>query len=241
MRASNLVIRMMPAWARREHTQGATSAYSTFAGAVLFERLGKDLASAQRGQFFLAHVMMPHYPYIFDDQCRQHPPEMWLSREDPAAGDVHNTPAGRALRYDRYVEQLRCTMRRVDEVIEAIPAELRTDAVVLVHGDHGSRIARIRPQESRRSELVSSDYADSYSTLFAVRGPGIEPGYETGQVSIACAMRALADTDYRSLSGVSACTSPPTVFLPDRTDGFRFTERPLPPFQRDRGIEVTRR
>jgi hypothetical protein len=91
------------------------------------------------------------------------------------------------------------------------------------------------------AELVPSDYIDSYSTFFAVRSQGISAGYETGQVSIVCALSALVDATYQSLSAVPDCKRPPTIFLPDRTDGFRFSERPLPAFPADRPIELTRR
>ena len=203
-----------------------TTPYSTLAGAAMFNRLTADLAHAERGQLFLAHVMLPHYPYMYDAECGLLPPEKWLTRDDPSALDVTNTPQGRALRYDRYVEQLRCTLRHVGELIDAIPASLRADAVVVIHGDHGSRIALLDPLESRHSELVASDFVDSYSTLFAIRSQGIRAGYEEARVSVACALKALVEAAFQSLDGIVGCAATPTVFILDRGRGF--TEWPLP-------------
>ena len=56
----------------------------------------------------------------------------------------------------------------IDQLLAAVPAGLRQDAVVIVHGDHGSRIARNDPTAVERTLFSAADYADLYSTLFAV-------------------------------------------------------------------------
>ena len=45
--------------------------------------------------------------------------------------------------------------------------------VIVVHGDHGSKI-----REHAERELSRADYVDTFSTLFAVRQPGLPAGYD---------------------------------------------------------------
>ena len=50
------------------------------------------------------------------------------------------------------------------------------DAIVVVQGDHGSRIVRHMPVLENAARLTAQDLRDGFSTLFAVRRPGVAPG-----------------------------------------------------------------
>jgi hypothetical protein len=54
-------------------------------------------------------------------------------------------PDGRAERYQGYFQQMLCAQKKVDALIAAIPPSLRDDAVIIVQGDHGSRISLVDP------------------------------------------------------------------------------------------------
>ena len=48
--------------------------------------------------------------------------------------------------YALYFEQVTCAHRMIDgSLLAAVPAGLRQDAILIVQGDHGSRIGRNRP------------------------------------------------------------------------------------------------
>jgi hypothetical protein len=186
----------------------------------------RDISRAQRGQVVFAHVLLPHYPYVYDRKCRVRPPREWLERRDNAdapAGSV-NSASGRELRYARYAEQVECVQSRLDQLIRAIPAALQRDAIVVVQGDHGSRIVRTEPRGV--TQPSSADYTDSFSTLFAVKTPWLLPGYDRRIVSITCLMRTLALSDFHSVEGLDVCTGDPRVFVSDD----RWIARPLSPF-----------
>ena len=69
--------------------------------------------------------------------------------------------------------------RRVHGLIEALRRSGQFErAIVLVHGDHGSRISQM--SLGVQKNLTSDDLRDAYSTSFAVKAPGIAPGYDTG-------------------------------------------------------------
>jgi hypothetical protein len=54
------------------------------------------------------------------------------------------------------------------------------DALIIVHGDHGSRIAINSPSSKNRKLLSDNDFRDNYSTLMAIHMPEIEGRY-TGE------------------------------------------------------------
>lgn len=70
------------------------------------------------GEALVAHVIMPHSPYVLDDKCHVKPVREWKARHHDGA----------ALAYD---EQVQCA--------KSIIARLPENAHVIVHGDHGHR------------------------------------------------------------------------------------------------------
>jgi arylsulfatase A-like enzyme len=192
------------------------------------DRLQRDLAGAQRGDYVFAHLLLPHYPYRYDDTCSLLPVDSWMRRDlaDAPAGQT-NTVASRTARYAAYARQLHCVYRKLDEILEAIPAELADDAVIILQGDHGSRIVLVEPRLARASLMSATDYVDSYSTLFAVRSPRIATGYENREVPITCVLKTLVESNYGSLTGLDTCTTSPSVFVFDGSEAY---PRPLPAF-----------
>ena len=76
----------------------------------MFDAVTDDLSKARPGTFLFAHILLPHYPYIFDSACNQRPAHKWLIRSDPdrvnVTGGIVNVPEGRAVRYAAYLEQI---------------------------------------------------------------------------------------------------------------------------------------
>ena len=149
---------------------------SVFPGAMqLLAHLQNDLrADDPRGTLYFAHLLSPHHPYEVDAACRsQTRPTFWLDL--PAT----NTPAERAWRYGLYAGQTECLYRHLTalfQMIDSIPA-LR-HMVVIVHGDHGSRIVLHYPLKRLLASMQPSDFTDGFSALFAIRAPGIPAGYD---------------------------------------------------------------
>ncbi len=185
--------------------------------APMFDAVAQDLSKASPGTFVFAHFLLPHYPYVYDANCEQRTDGKWLNRSDydhdNGPGGIRNVPESRAERYRAYFQQLLCAQKKVDGLIASIPPALRQDAIIIVQGDHGSRISLVDPSTKAQANLVPSDYADAFSTLFAVRSPTIERGYDERLAPITCILRALAESDFQSTSGVDSCSSPNIVFF----------------------------
>jgi hypothetical protein len=73
------------------------------------------------------------------------------------------------------------------------------------------------------------DYRDSYSTLFAIRAPGLEAGYDTRPVPITCLFKTLAASGFHSADDMGACSSERVVFM---QDGRSTVREPLPDLAR---------
>ena len=196
----------LPRWPWEELRLAPLTAFA------IFERLEGALATASRGEYYFAHLYLPHFPYVYDAECRLRRPNAWLSRWSqegldrdrwgPAgfSGASKNTPPTRRARYRRYFEQTRCLYRRLDTLFETMRRSGRlADAVIVVQGDHGSRITLDDPDSGRTRPLGDGDKVDSFSTLFAVKAPGIAPGYDLRLMSLQTLFGHLAGSRFRSV------------------------------------------
>jgi hypothetical protein len=197
----------------------------------VLDKVRADVANGRPGEMVFAHLLLPHYPYVFDAQCRPRPTADWLERldHDDAPPGAINSPQGRAIRYAHYIEQVRCTHKKLAELVAAIPPALQHDAIVVVNGDHGSRIPLVEPIVPHDAQMSSADYTDSFSTMFAVRSPDIAPGYDRRIAPITCILWSLVETNFRSADGVDGCAGSPSVFM---AGGGSMAARPLPAFGR---------
>ncbi len=215
----------MPAWNWERNRISPVSTIN------VLEKVRRDVEAARPGELVFAHLLLPHYPYIFDAECRPRPTADWLERldHDDAPEGTINSREGRATRYAHYLEQVRCTHKKLGELIDAIPASLRRDAIVIVDGDHGSRIALVEPIVPHAAQMSSADYTDCFSTLFAVRAPGVARGYDRRIAPITCILWSLVETNFKSADSVDACAGTPSVFV---SRGRSMAPRPLPAFDR---------
>ncbi len=151
-------------------------------GPVVSKMVFADMVGAvQRrpeGTAFFAHLILPHNAYLLDADCKPNKDFInWVFRNGSMLRpELSNTPASRARRYALYFEQIRCIYHLLDGLFSAMRADGSLDkATIFVHGDHGSRIAMYDPQLHFASLLTAQDIVDGYSTLYAVRMPGLAP------------------------------------------------------------------
>jgi len=137
-------------------------------------RVASDLATASPGNVYVAHLLIPHQPYIFDENCQVLTVEKWTDLQEPS---TLITESSRRERYFRYKAQVTCTDQMVTALLDGLAAnEHLQNAIIILHGDHGSRIgptlySRISPQYE-----PSDHKRDFYSAFFAVHLPAGRPG-----------------------------------------------------------------
>lgn len=156
---------------------------SNISSMAVFKRLADDIRAYPRGTAFVAHVLLPHFSYVYDEDCElETDVGRWLSRSE---GYLLNSEASRRERYGLYLAQVQCTTRQVESLLTALKsAGVYDEALVVVHGDHGSRISRVLHNRGPWEKLSKVDLIDIYSTLFVVKKPGLAPGYRDDQRSI---------------------------------------------------------
>lgn len=172
------------------------------------DRLIRDVSLAKGGTAFFAHLLMPHYPYVYDSDCAVRSPiSKWRLRQDR---NLENTPESRRLSYIQYFEQIGCVEKRLSDLFSAMKRANTFDrATIIVHGDHGSRIGLADPGTAIKSILTPVDYADAFSTLFALKAPGVRAGLDSRMLPLASLMRFAADRDNSRLSAPPK----PSVFV----------------------------
>jgi hypothetical protein len=75
--------------------------------------------------FTFAHLMSPHGPYVFDQDCRPAPQRAGRSRSKYEAA--------------AYVEQIQCLNRMVLDLVTTLLRTSELPPVILLQGDHGSK------------------------------------------------------------------------------------------------------
>jgi hypothetical protein len=170
------------------------AASGSLGGFAVLDRMTEDLASAQPGNVYFAHVLAPHFPYVMTSTCAVAAPSQWEYRRS-------SRPV--AARKAAYENQVRCLTRRLDQVISAfLSSPAGRDGVIIFHGDHGSRITEMDPIEPNAGKLTPADLMAGYSTLFAVRGPKLAAGLDSQPYATPDILRQLARSDFTSLDGI---------------------------------------
>lgn len=148
----------------------------------VLDRLIEDLKQAQRGDLYFAHLLLPHYPFVYDADCRLKPVANWMNRRRGSWDS----------RYSAYFEQVRCTTRRIGELLTSLEANpLSDDATIIVHGDHGSRLGDADFEKTSIGSWSSRDLVDFFSTFFAARGPDVEPGLDVRTLALQDLLQAI--------------------------------------------------
>ena len=168
--------------------------------------LSAELARPQRGTAYVAHILLPHAPYVYDPACRLKRLDRWAVR---SAGPM---PARRK----SYAEQAGCVTSLVGGLIDRVRAtDAGRDAIFIVHGDHGSRVMDSLPDASRAGAISKEDYAAGFSTLFAVAS-GEGPGRVVKvQAPVSGLLESFVNNDARGL-GEGRTPADRSIFLADQ-------------------------
>lgn len=148
-----------------------------------------DLATLRRGEARFAHILLPHDPYILRPDCTVKPESEWLDEHGPGATSA---------RERAYADQVRCLQTKLGDLLNELDrTPAGREAIILFHGDHGSRIAPSQPivdapPLSPREEIMS------FSTFYAIRIPGEASGEIPGTHALDELMADFRNRDFAS-------------------------------------------
>lgn len=191
--------------------------------APTFEMLVQDVSRTRSGTVFFAHFLTPHYPYVYASNCAVMTPiAKWRLRQSDKSG---NTPDSRRQSYAQYFNQIQCVQKRLGNLFSAMKRAGTFDrATIVIHGDHGARIGLHDPHTATIPQLTSADYVDAYSTLFALKSPGVQAGVDSRMLPLPALMSYAASRRDDRLSEPPV----PSVFIGSRDAGVMPV--PLPRF-----------
>jgi len=190
---------------------------SSFAGRGLGElQQIRDAVVARPGPgtAIFAHLLLPHRPLEVGSDCRPYwrrpPIGPWVVRGK--AVPVQMTVIAEGRRYDSaaarsdstwrarlalYGAQVRCVHREMAQLLAAIDSTAGRDgAIVIVHGDHGSRMRPDPRQRVRLPELQRRRLNSAYSTLLAIRRPRVDAALHPDPVPVQDFLRELVRSGF---------------------------------------------
>jgi hypothetical protein len=150
-----------------------------------FEQLAR-LAGQDQPVFVLAHLTVPHDPYLYRADCGHRLP-YWPNRDDG-----REAVAVRAA----YLAQIRCLNAKLETVVSAWQARALVPPVILLQADHGHGLAgRYLPSAK---ELSPAQIADRTSVFAAYLIPGADPRALPDTVTPVNAMRFMLRETFRA-------------------------------------------
>ena len=177
-----------------------------------------QLRRSAGGTAFFVHVLFPHYPYVLDGTCGTKPVSMWRHRRSTFA--AQDTLLERQA---AYIDQVDCLLKVLRPIFDAAG----DNAIIIIEGDHGSRITDIDPRADTLGQFSDSDMIAGFSTLHAVRAPGVAPGYDRRPLPASFLLREFVQSGFQNANPQTPAGFAATVTL-DRADWRPVHRHPLP-------------
>ncbi len=183
----------------------------------VFESLENDLLSESSGKYYFAHVLLPHGPFAFMNDCSiDYESPLW-ARYAALDGEPVQDDEIYEIRTMRYFEQVECAMTSMGQIFESMKAAgIYEKSIIVVHGDHGSRIGKFRPEYKNLALLTPAEYRANFSTLFAVKFPGGEGKVDNRVLPLSTLLEEFSATVEAEVTGQGEAVFMKT--LPDSAD-----------------------
>lgn len=105
------------------------------------EKMFPTVASLPGPKFVFVHMLMPHTPYVVDDQCVQLPDGVADSRPE----------------MENYIAQLECANKQMSQMVDKILAVSEQKPIIIVQGDEGPYTIKYRMRDSAEFKNASDD------------------------------------------------------------------------------------
>ena len=164
-------------------------------GLAALQRLTNTVVATPNGGVALfVHVLLPHRPVRSDAECN-----ILTDPSQHLGYDFPEHPSDSLWRESLrlYGGQVRCTHRALGRVIDALDRTVGRDrSIVIVHGDHGSRLHPEAPAHDELESYTLDEINSNYSTLLALRRPGVTAAMHPEPMPLQDAIRELARSNF---------------------------------------------
>ena len=153
---------------------------------LVLSHLRRDVLNAKGKNVFFTHLNLPHYPYVYDKNCRLRlDPAAWRSKAPYTDKKELN---GELRRWEDYNQQLFCTYAQINYLIKELKtAKLLNKTTIVIHGDKGADIHKEKVEEAAlsRSDSMLVRFQNNMTTVFGVYTPGNKAKTETSACDVA--------------------------------------------------------
>lgn len=217
---------MLPLWKVEKFRVSSVSAVK------VLKDLESAVSGASAGDYYFAHVLLPHYPYALGSDCGILSPKTWLNRESlyvPGRLGFASDMAFAHNLHQRYHRQIECLYAILGNIMDGIArSNLAERFVVILQGDHGSKIQSPLPVVENAAGLSRHHFVQNYSTLFAVKAPGITPGYSEERRAVQELFKTFVENDFASLAAPGANSEKPFVYVSEIDDPLAYGAQAVP-------------
>jgi len=197
----------------------ATYEIPNFGARAALNNLAGELSQARPGDAFFVHALLTHAPYLLNRDCRLR--EGWRDHVGETAEQ----------REHAYLEQVSCATSKVRAALDALASSpAGANAIVIVHGDHGSRASE---NGDAKTSFTDEELVAGYSTLFAIRAPGLAAGYDPRPLPAWALLKAAAEAGFAAVEPRIDPGQTPSVMQED-ADWKPVDRRALPQWWLDR-------
>lgn len=151
---------------------------STLASSLQLPRIMEDVISNPTGHLFFAHLLVPHYPYVYNSAChlKNHFID-WLGKNALAAQESEDEESAEL---SKHLDQVECLYVQLQSFINGLKRKGFYDRLVfIVHGDHGARISLQTESNSHDPQIQINYIIKNYSTIYATKTSSQSAGYES--------------------------------------------------------------
>ena len=149
------------------------SAYYAKQFSKWFDTFVDDISNSETNSIYFAHFMIPHEPYLLNEECILHNPSNDLIEKIKIKDDFKfletfskEQQKKRLTEYEKYFQQSKCVLNKIDDLIEKLKENNKFDSTdIYIFSDHGTRISEGIFYETTSNE----DLIDNHSTFFLVK------------------------------------------------------------------------
>ena len=205
---------LLPKWSwDRLPNLGALNAFQAI------DRIWEDILLLPSGNFLFAHILFPHSPLVAQSNCSiKKDMGNWQLRENLSHATL------RVETYELFFPQVECLYVKLESLFGKMQIQgIWENSLIILQGDHGSRISLHSPNISNQQDFTAQDALDNFSTLFAIKFPHKNATYDTRIVPVEKLLKGIVN-DYMKLGRpLSFQTGKPFVYLnSEKTDSENF-------------------
>lgn len=180
---------------------------SPIAALTMFDVVAHDIESIRPGDAVFFHALFPHYPFATTADCAVKPLDAWRLRRDRTSLEE---------RQGAYNEQLECATTQLDRIVSALDSSPAAgNYVLIVHGDHGSRITRHDPL-AHQGDYLAEDLTAAFSTMMAIKIVGQQGGVDNSLAPAASIIQDLVFKEFKSFPDINSVRRPAVILDNER-------------------------